>query len=110
MANIYSQRMAQLVASSPGTTDLGQAPAGRKWVVKDIVATYVGGLAFPRSGFGVLDGLGATIFGVKSPFAVSGYSFHWAGTQTLEDGEHLYFQSDEGGWSLRVSGYELVEP
>jgi hypothetical protein len=62
------------------------------------------------SGFGVLDGLGATIFGVESPFAVSSVTYHWHGTQTLEDGEHLFFNALGVGWSLRISGYELTEP
>lgn len=110
MGRIFSQRLAQLVSASPGTTDLGQAPAGRKWVVKDITATQVGGLGWVVSGFNVLDGLGAVIFGVGSPFAVMSVTYHWHGSQTLEDGEHLFFQTAETGWSLRISGYELTEP
>jgi hypothetical protein len=110
MANVYSRRLAQLVSAPSGTTDLGHAPDGRKWVIKDINVTQLGGLGYPRSGFEVLDGLGAVIFAVNSPFAVMGWTYHWAGTQTLEDGEHCFFHADDLGWSVRVSGYELVEP
>lgn len=111
MPAVYSFRLAHLYLAPVGTNDLGAPPAGFKWIIKTIcVSSYGGSIAAPRSGFDVIDGIGAPIFVVEQPFSVNGCSYDWSGTQTIESGEHVFFRVQETGWSMRMSGYELVLP
>jgi hypothetical protein len=108
--NVYSKMLTAVASSGVGTVGIGTPPAGHKWIIKDICATLGGGKAFPRLGFRLIDSFAVTIMEVTQPFAVTGVTFRWEGSQVVEYGTGLNLTTAEAGWSLRVSGYELVLP
>lgn len=110
MPNVYSVLLATVPSSPPGAFSLGGPPPGFKWVVKDMRATFTGGLSYPLQGFLVEDSIGGVLFAVQRPFAVTSYTFGWVGTQVVEVGDELIMNAGESGWSMRVSGYKLVLP
>ena len=110
MAVVYSLLLARLFSAPSGVSALGTPPTGTKWVVKDIVATWSGGECASRGGFRFHDDDQVDIFTVEGPLAMTSYSFHWTGSQVIEYGQSLTLTTGESGWSVRVSGYQLVLP
>jgi hypothetical protein len=108
--NVYSVVIAALGAASAGSTDLGTPPPGHKWVIKDICVTKFGGQVYPDEQFVVEDVAGAVIFSEGRGLAVIGHTFRWQGSQVIEQGTNLFFVATHAGWSLRISGYNLVLP
>lgn len=93
-----------------GVTDLGTPLPGFKWVIKDMAVTHAGGMATPLGGFSVIDNVGIELYAVQAPWSVSGFTYHFTGTQTVEPFDNIYFNGVDAGWSIRVSGYQLTLP
>lgn len=110
MPNVYSELLCEVPISPAGAIAIGTPPPGRKWIVKDVTAVFKGGLAYPLLGFILEDNVGCPILVVEQPWSTTGYTYHYAGAQVIEQGDQLILDSHEPGWSIRVSGYSLVLP
>jgi hypothetical protein len=110
MPVVYSHCLSRVYALPPGITALGTPLTGTKWVVKDIVVSNQGGDLDPLGSIRVYDDDQCDILSLGSGLAVTGYSFHWSGSQVIEYGQSLSVTTSHIGWSIRVSGYILTTP
>jgi hypothetical protein len=104
----YSDKLTEVHNATPGTTDLGTPLPGFKWVIKDMVATCVGAGLVPVSGFRLYTETAVTLWQIQYPLTVSGYTYHWFGSQTIEEFENVWLHTDDTSWDVRLSGYQLT--
>lgn len=108
---LYSVLLAELHAVAAGTYTFGPPPDGKRWVVRDLEASWWGGTAGTfLEGFLVTDGAGVPIWGMYPPYAQNNWPYHWEGRQVIDTPQTLLFVPVDNGWSLRASGYELTLP
>jgi hypothetical protein len=107
---VYTKLLGALEGASAGASEIGTPPAGFAWIVTDIVLTYESTDSVGLAGADVVDDNGYVFMEVHQPWAVSGNDYHWSGRQVLNFGHILYLDGVEGGWCVRVTGYELALP
>lgn len=84
-------------------------PSGYIWVVRDVVMKCETGGVLPGKCVAADSG-GNTLANVDVAQSMRGRSYHFELRQVLDAGENLVVQSDQDGWEVKISGYQLSLP
>jgi len=107
----YTQLLWWTEALPAGFTAGPFVPAGRLWVVRDIVAYYGSGVAFEQLGKLQIVEVGSDRFigGVGAADAKGGTVYNIETRQVLNAGEQLGVFTGIDGWLFTISGYDFLE-
>jgi hypothetical protein len=93
--------------------EVGGPAVGFLWVIRDIVAVSpaygLDGDSGPLDGLTVFDSDGIPIASWLRPWLQNTWPYHWQGRQVVPYGMVIYVQSQDNGWSCRISGYTLSD-
>jgi hypothetical protein len=118
VANVYSANLGLGIIPGSGYAQLGPAPAGTLWVIRDIAMTY--GLATANDtgngpGFTVFLNVPDTeqlwpLWAVAPAYDYPGLTHQWKGRQVVPTGGLIQFSQGSAGYFYSVSGYQLTLP
>lgn len=107
MASVYSVRMYGGPVTTTGGVQLGQVPAGKVWIVRDISVSNVSPNPMNQIIIYVLLTAGnADVY--RAPGIPARGSVQWQGRQVLNPGEELWYYATETTARVMISGYELT--
>ncbi|MBV8431639.1 MAG: hypothetical protein JO244_10780 [Solirubrobacterales bacterium] len=107
---LYTRLLARIVSGTIGTFYFGPPPAGYVWDVRNIDAYCT---PFTRDRIGELwigDDVGAAILALPSGTPIPGRTYHWDGRQLIGPAERIQVRMGSNEWSIRITGYELLNP
>lgn len=110
MAGVYSQELFAIPAGGAATYELGGAPDGHIWVVRDIHHVNYRGVALGLTGWTLFDEVDIELAGWASPRAQTNDPRDWHGRQIVGEGTLLTLTTFDDGWSIRACGYQLTLP
>lgn len=118
MGNVYSINMGQGQIGDLGYTVLGPAPAGTRWIVRDIELVNALLAPFPvQLSSGPVVGWYEPETEVITPWTFksaavvpTGQSIEWHGRQVCPDGWGVFLGGNMVDWYFSVSGYQLTLP
>lgn len=109
---VYSTLLgeANAVPNTGGPFELGAVPAGFVWVVRSVVAFNLQAWPLGLGGLQLLDNLGAVLWAVGKPEARSQKLYSSTVHQTMTTFDRLSAVTPDTGWTIRVSGFQLIAP
>jgi len=94
--------------------EVGPPPVGFIWVIRDIRALSPqqtsGTYSETLIGLTVFDSNGIPFAEWSRPWLQGNRLYEWEGRQVIIGGMSFFVQSNDDGWSARVSGYTLSDP
>lgn len=112
MATVYSHHLLTILQGSPNQyVPSSGPPAGKLWVIRDMVA-FCSNFQSPgfAYGFRLTDNSNVLIWAVLLPYAEMSFAYHWTGRQVIEQGESLQAFFLDPAWTIRISGFALTLP
>ena len=105
----YTKRFWSVSPTAGGFTTGPGPAAGKRWVVRDVIALNANGAPVAASGvFKLTSSDGYLIFGVPFLMAVSEYQYQWVGRYVIDYPNTLELWVQSGNyWQVTVHGYEL---
>lgn len=110
MANVYSQLLWQVASSIADGVHSGTVPTGFVWVVRSVCVTPPGMPWGVSQRWQLVDETGCQLAGEPYGFSIAGETQTTDMHHVLNGGGFLAFDGPGGGFSIRVSGYQLSLP
>lgn len=109
---VYSRVLASVVVLGTTSTwiSIGSPPSGFRWVVRHAAVYNNHDAPFGARGILLGDEAFVPFWGVTGPNVAGSVLYEGTLHQTIMEGGQLTAFSNEPGWSIRVSGFELTLP